>query len=244
MITIGIFAYNEANNLKHTVEAVFKAAELANGIPLEIIIVNDGSTDNTEMVIAELKNAHVKIKSITHKTNTGIGTTIKDIIYASTCDKICFVPGDNIFTLYTLKTMLMYAYKADIILHYIINREVRKKGRIYLSALFTFIYKAIFDLKLMYVSCIGIYPTKLLKNISIRSKRHSIGAELNVKTLLQGYSYYEVGSYMNPLAQKSCALSFKTIRDVIISFVKVYYEVKIAHRAIYSKAQVRVIDSI
>lgn len=244
MITIGIFAYNEEHNLKSTVETVIKAAELANNISLEIIIVNDGSIDNTEKVITDIKTKYTIVKSITHQKNTGIGTAVKDIILASTCDKICFLPGDNIVTLYTLKTMLLSAYKADIILHYHINSEVRKKGRIFLSVLFTFIYKYTYNLQLIYVNCIGIYPTKVLRETIIRSDRYNIAAELNVKTLLQGYSYYEVGSYMNPTAQKSSALKLNNLFDVFISFIKLFYEVKIVNRDKYSKQPVRIIDSI
>jgi len=244
MITIGIFAYNEERNLRSTVETVMTAAAKAGPMPLEIIIVNDGSTDHTEQVIADLKKEHPAIRSITHERNTGIGTAIKDIVKASTCDKICFMPGDNIFTLYSVKAILANANKADIILHYHINSEIRKRGRIFLSVLFTFIYKFTFNLQLIYVNCLGIYPTRALKAIAIRSKRYNIAAELNVKTLLQGYSYYEIGSYMNPLAQKSSALTASNFFDVAISFLKLCYEVKVTHRDAYSKQPVRVIDSI
>ena len=244
MITIGIFAYNEELNLRQTVETVMYAAHLAHDTPLEIIIVNDGSTDHTEQVIADLKTEHPAIRSITHERNTGIGTTIKDIVNAATCDKICFIPGDNIFTLYTLKTILLSASKADIVLHYHINSEVRKKGRIFLSVLFTFIYKFTFHLQLIYVNGLGIYPTATLRAIPIRSKRYNIAAEINVKTLLRGHSYYEMGGYMNPLAQKSSALTVSNFFDVAISFLKLCYEVKVTHRDIYSKQPVRVIDSI
>lgn len=244
MITIGVFAYNEEDNLRRTIESVIEAAALANNIPIEIIIVNDGSTDNTENVISDLQRQYPNSKSITHPINSGIGTAVMDIVKASSCEKICFVPGDNVFTLHTLKTMLLNAYKADIVLHYQINREVRKQGRNILSALFTCIYKFTFNLHVMYVNCIGIYPTALLKSLDVISKRHSIAAELNVKTLLQGYSYYEVGSYMNPIAQKSSAMNLKTIYDVIISFIKIFYEVKFANRGIYSKQPIRVIDTI
>jgi len=244
MITMGVFAYNEEDNLRHAVESAIKAAALANNIPLEIIIVNDGSTDKTEHVIADLKHEHPNIQSITHQTNTGMGTAIRDVVNASTCDKICFIPGDNIYSLLTLKTMLLHAYKADIVLHYHINNEVRKKGRVYFSILYTTIYKFVFNLPLIYVSCIGIYPTAVLREISIRSKRYNIAAELNVKTLLRGHTFYEFGSYMNPRVQKSSALTLKNAFDVAVSFIKLYCEVKITHRDIYSKQPIRVVDSI
>lgn len=244
MITIGVFAYNEEKNLRQSIESVMEAAKLASNIPLEIIIVNDGSTDNTGRVISDLKKEHPEVRSITHQTNTGIGTAINDIVSASTCDKICFIPGDNIHTLLTIKNMLANAYKADIILHYHVNTEVRKKGRVFLSILFTSIYKFIFNLPLVYVNCIGIYPALALKEITIRSKRYGIAAELNVKTLLHGYTFYEVASYMNPQSQKSSALTFKNMFDVAGSFMKLFCEVKIVRRDVYSKQPVRVIDSI
>ena len=244
MITIGIFAYNEERDLPVTVQTVIEAAKLANNIPVEIIIVNDGSTDNTGKVITDLQGKYSNISSITHQKNTGIGTAVMDIAHAASCDKICFVPGDDVFTLYTLKTMLLSAFKADIILHYHINSEVRIKGRAFLSFLFTAIYKFVFNLHLIYVNCIGIYPVQLLKEIDSRSKRHSIAAELNVKLLLQGYSYYEVGSYMKSQAKKSSALTFRNLIDVINTFLLVLYEVKIRHREKYNKTPVRVIDSV
>jgi len=244
MITIGIFAYNEESNLARTFHTVAEAAMLANNMPVEIIIVNDGSTDNTECVIADLKKEHPNIQSITHPTNTGMGTALKDIVDASTCEKICFVPGDDVFTLYTLKTMLLNAYKADIILHYHINSEVRKKGRILLSVLFTLIYKISFNLQLIYINCLGIYPTATLRAIPIRSNGYNIAAEINVKMLLRGHPYYEMASYMNPLAQKSNALSFHNLMDVVVSFIRLWIEVKIAHRSLYAKQPVRIIDSL
>jgi len=244
MITIGIFAYNEEADLPRTFHTVVEAAKLANNIPVEIIVVNDGSTDNTENVIADLQRQYPNTKSISHPINSGIGAAVKDIINASSCEKICFVPGDDVFTLHTLKTMLLNAYKADIVLHYHINSEVRKKGRNFLSAIFTNIYKFTFNLHVMYLNCIGIYPTALLKSLDVKSKHHGIPAELNVKILLKGYSYYEVGSYMKPTAQKSSALNLKTLCDIVTSFIKVCYEVKVANRAAYSKQPVRVIDDI
>lgn len=244
MITIGVFAYNEEDNLRATIEAVVQAAGLANNLACEIIIVNDGSTDNTAQVIADLTKKYGGIKTIAHPTNTGIGTAIQDIIREAAGEKICFMPGDNIFTLFTVRNLLLHANKADIVLHYHINSEIRRRSRILLSLIFNLIYKFVYHLNIIYVNCLGIYPTAVLRKLTIHAKRYNIPAELNVKTLLQGYSYYEVGSYMQPQAQKSSALSLGNLVDVAVSFLRLLIEVKISDRAKYSKMPVRVIDTI
>ncbi len=244
MLTIGIFAYNEELHLGPTVETVLDAAARAGSPPLEILIVNDGSRDRTEDVIADLRRRHPAVRSVTHPVNTGIGTAIRDIIAFAAGDRICFLPGDNIFTPYTLTQMLRCADKADVILHYHVNSEVRKRGRILLSVLFTFIYKFAFNLQLIYINCLGIYPTAALRAIPTRARRYNIAAEINVKMLRRGHSYYELASYMNPLARKSSALSLRNLLDVAGSFLRLWWEVCISDRAQYAKQPVRVIDSL
>ncbi len=244
MLSIGVFAFNEEEKLLPTVEMLIQAAKLAGNMPFELIIVNDGSTDKTGMVAASLKEKHDEIRLINHPLNMGIGSAIQDIIKTARGDKICFIPGDNIFTPYTVRQLLLNAYKAEIILHYHINSEVRTSSRVLLSLIFNLIYKYIFNLRIIYVNCLGIYPTSLLRSIRILSKRYSMPSELNVKTLLSGHTYYEVGSYMNKEAVKSSAMSFTNLMEVCFSFVRLLWEVKVADRSLYSKSPVRVIDSL
>ena len=69
--TIIIPAYNEAAGIKDTL------VELADYIPkdYEVLVVDDGSTDNTFDIVNGLKNEN--IKCIRHKKNRGYGSAIK-----------------------------------------------------------------------------------------------------------------------------------------------------------------------
>ena len=58
MISVTIPCLNEEKNLERTVNTVFQAAEEAGNFSLDIIIVNDGSTDRTAEVIASLQAEH------------------------------------------------------------------------------------------------------------------------------------------------------------------------------------------
>jgi len=58
-ISIIIPAHNEEENLKKTIQAILKAEYQEDR---EIIVINDGSTDNTEKILEEISKRHKEIK--------------------------------------------------------------------------------------------------------------------------------------------------------------------------------------
>lgn len=72
-------AYNEEGNLGPLVEnleAVFYSLSCL-GYERRYVIVDDGSTDGTPRVLAELQNT-LPITVIRHEPNQGLGATIRD----------------------------------------------------------------------------------------------------------------------------------------------------------------------
>ena len=65
LITYIVTAYNEEKNLSKTIEEIFKLKKIIK--EFEILIINDGSTDNTQKVIDKLKLKFSSIKCIQHK---------------------------------------------------------------------------------------------------------------------------------------------------------------------------------
>lgn len=65
-LTIGIPTYNQSNTLAETIESA-----LAQTVPCEVIVVDDGSTDLTRQVLLEYED---KVKII-HQTNRGLPAT-------------------------------------------------------------------------------------------------------------------------------------------------------------------------
>jgi len=76
-ISVVIPAYNEAKTITESVRRI-QAFETACGADWEVVVVNDGSTDDTEKVLLDLQNAdpgHVRILS--EKRNRGKGFATK-----------------------------------------------------------------------------------------------------------------------------------------------------------------------
>src|SRR5438132_3505374 len=68
-------AYNEEQVIARTVSTVREALN-SWGMDFELIVVNDGSTDRTEAIIAALAARDPRIRLITHPVNQGYGAAL------------------------------------------------------------------------------------------------------------------------------------------------------------------------
>ncbi|MEK6647387.1 MAG: glycosyltransferase family 2 protein, partial [Candidatus Firestonebacteria bacterium] len=96
-LSIVVPAYNEEFNLASTIEAIFKANNKI-GHLINILIVNDGSTDNTLQVADNLSLKYTNIKVLHHKFSKGLGTAFTTALILSEGDFFCLIPGDNQIT--------------------------------------------------------------------------------------------------------------------------------------------------
>ena len=90
-ITVVVPAYNTAPWLSRTLD-ILLAQTYEN---LEIIVVNDGSTDDTRVVLDSYAEKHPRIKAI-HKENGGVTSARLRGVAESTGDWIGFMDGDDV----------------------------------------------------------------------------------------------------------------------------------------------------
>jgi len=92
--SIIIPAYNEAKRIPATLEqiALFLSAKSWNA---EIIVVNDGSTDDTAAVVRRLAKEYPSIVLLDNSINSGKGHSIRQGVRHATGDIILFTDADN-----------------------------------------------------------------------------------------------------------------------------------------------------
>lgn len=76
LYSVLIPAYNEAENLPHTLEPL-AAALRREGIPFELLIVNDNSTDATPQVLESLAADYPELHVVTNTPPGGLGRAIR-----------------------------------------------------------------------------------------------------------------------------------------------------------------------
>jgi glycosyltransferase involved in cell wall biosynthesis len=93
--SIVIPCYNEEDSIAQTVQSL--SAALADSKRYEIIVVNDGSSDGTQRILAELVETHERLNVITHRGNRGYGAALKTGISRAMGELIAITDADGTY---------------------------------------------------------------------------------------------------------------------------------------------------
>jgi len=114
-ISIIIPAYNEEKRILKCLERTleyFKSQQWN----FEIIIAEDGSTDNTVKVVQEFRRKDNRIKLLSFKNRLGKGGAIKNAIFNAEKEFVCFMDSDLAADPSEFKRLLPYGNDYDVVI--------------------------------------------------------------------------------------------------------------------------------
>ena len=91
-VSIVIPAFNEEDGIKRVLSELVKCL-IDNGLEYEIIVVNDGSYDNTGSIASSISG----IRVVTHDKNRGYGASLKTGIRYAKYENICITDADGTY---------------------------------------------------------------------------------------------------------------------------------------------------
>ena len=91
-LSVVVPCFNEANTLQVCIEKVLELRD--HGVVLEIIIVDDASSDRSPEIARELAQAAAEIKVVRHKSNQGKGAALRTGFKAATGDFVVVQDAD------------------------------------------------------------------------------------------------------------------------------------------------------
>lgn len=222
---------NEEKNVADAIQSTLQVLDDL-GIVGEIVVVNDGSDDNTGNIVAELQKADSRIHVVTHPQRQGIGASFRDGVEQARHDFVTMLPGDNENDPYDSLRYFYLAKDIDIIVPFIMNVEVRSKTRRFISSLYRLIINMTFGLNLNYTNGTVIYNRIILKDIELKTTGFLYQAEILIKLIRMGYFYAETPHLLSQRGGgKTKALTFRSLSNVIGSYVDLLWEIHITQRA-------------
>ena len=240
MMTIMIPALNEEDALADAVNTVHKVATEVLSAPPEIIVFNDGSTDQTPQIADQLAREIPGLRVVHHEKPMGVGYCFREALQIAKGDRFTGFAGDNNVAPRLVKELLGNSDKADVVVSYIVNTEERGSFRHVVSTLFSMTYVLFFGIHLKYINGNTVWPTQLLRDCNIRARGYSIMAETNVKMLRRGVTFLEIPGEMNKSATKSQAIKLKNFVEVIGTFFRLIWQVHFSQKEAYLRPARRI----
>lgn len=110
-------AYNEAENIVPMLDEVLRvAASLSSDF--EVIVVDDGSRDNTAQRVLDYSQKHPQVRLCQHETNKGYGAAVYSGLISAQHNWVFFTDADRQFVLDELSQLLEKADPADMVVGY------------------------------------------------------------------------------------------------------------------------------
>jgi len=156
-LSIAVPAYNEEALIAKTVEHLLETGRQW-VLDLEVIVVNDGSSDRTTEIIDQLAKEHENVHAFHQTPNKGFGATVRKGLENATKDVVTFCPADQHFSNKEFEIYLMLIKHADIVPGY--RRERRRNQKLYpwmLSHYYHVLVNTLFRQELYDVNRIQMY---------------------------------------------------------------------------------------
>ena len=195
LISIIVPTYNESKTIIEILEKVKK--ENGRIFNLEVIVVDDGSTDSTEEILK--KNDHLYDSYSKLKTNQGKGAAVKKGLSIATGDYILFQDADLEYNPSDYKNIfnVVKEYNPDVVIgSRFKNNEFTKVlyfwnkiGNKFLTMFFNLLFNTTFtDI----YSCYFLFKRDLVNSKNLKTKGFNQQAEILSKAIRKGKSFYEV----------------------------------------------------
>lgn len=193
-LSIFIFAYNEGGNLLAVIEkcALFLQQYVIDG---ELIVINDGSTDNTSLLLNTTAKKY-SFKCIEHPTNLGIGRALKNGYQQATKDFVVGVPGDGQFNIEEL--LLIKEWDEQKFYSFYRAKKNYNYYRSFLTAFNKFLIQKFIKNDLKDVNWIKVYSKKHLIIANPELESSLIESEISSKLIKKGCKFVEIPSNYYP----------------------------------------------
>ncbi len=215
-------AYNEEENLEQTVRhALERIGPLVES--LEVLIVDDGSTDRTPGLADDLAAAEPRVR-VHHQPNRGYGGALRAGFANARGELVAFSDGDLQFDLGELHLLLDRLDATDRSpVDGVIGWRIKRRDpfhRIFIAKTYNLIARIVFGLGVRDIDCaMKLFRREAFDGLRLTAESPFLSAELLIKLRARGVRLAQVGVHHYPrTAGSNTGASFgkilRTFRDI------------------------------
>lgn len=218
-ISVIIPCYNEAENIVDAVMTIINGLDVSN-LEYEIILVDDGSMDNSRDLIRALLETDTRIHAVFHSVNLGKGAALRSGFERARMNWILMMDADLQIDISELNLFLPYCGEYDIITGF---RKDRKEGiiRSFVSKLYNLIASVVIGISVRDVGCpFKLLKTSVVNTMPLTSNGFVVDAEIFLFSKTFRCRIKEQGVNCNSRLKGESTVKFRHFIQTFIELIK------------------------
>jgi glycosyltransferase involved in cell wall biosynthesis len=196
-------AYNEQENVERTVElALAEIGPMVDG-SIEVLIVDDGSSDRTPELADALAAGDPRVR-VHHQANRGYGGALQAGFANAHGELICFSDGDLQFDLTEMRRLLDRLGGGGKPVDAVIGFRIKRRDpfhRIFIAKTYNAIVSVAFGLRVRDIDCaMKLFRREVFDGLRLDAEGPFLSAELLIKLRARGVRIAQVGVNHYPRA--------------------------------------------
>jgi glycosyltransferase involved in cell wall biosynthesis len=223
-VSVLVPAKDEAENLPEFVRLAAEALTPA-GFGFEVVIVNDGSTDATEGVLAELQARHPWLRSVTHRRQRGIADALRSGASAARGNVFVFYPADLQFLPQDIPALVapILRGEADIVT----GTKQGKYEKAFVSTIYNTLCRWLFGVRVTDLNSVKAFRAEIMEVQPLRPDWHRY---MVVIAAAEGYRLTSIPVPLYPRRAGVSKFGWTRIPVGVLDLLSVWFQLRFGRK--------------
>ena len=223
-VSVLVPAKDEALNLPEFVRLCARALEPA-GFSYEVVVVDDGSRDDTPTVLRALADAHPFLRIVTHRRQRGIADALRSAADAARGDIFVFYPADLQYLPEDIPTLVrpILDGRADVVT----GTKQGRYDKAFVSSIYNGLCRWLFGVRVADLNSVKAYRREVMLGVPLRPDWHRF---MVVIAAADGYRLTSLPVPLYPRRAGTSKFTWRRIPVGVLDLVSVWFQLRFGRK--------------
>jgi glycosyltransferase involved in cell wall biosynthesis len=220
-VSVLVPAKDEAENLPLFMQLAAEAFAAHPDVAYEVVVVDDGSTDDTWEVLQRLRLQYSFLKAVRHRARRGIADALRTGYLSSTGAVLVFYPADLQFKPEDIPRLVapILAEDADMVTGY----KEGKYEKAFVSGIYNGLSRTLFHVPVRDLNSVKAYRREIMDGLPVRPDWHRY---MIVLAAAEGYTVTEIPVPLYPRHAGKSKFGLSRIPVGVLDMLSVWFELR------------------